>query len=99
MEVVLVKLSNGEEFIGQSRDRESFKEETELYKPCRHVVTGQGPVMIMYPCDTVVFPNSHVMFQGPVVKEVASAYTQIVSDLALPMNNGSIVLPKAARHG
>lgn len=78
------KMMSGEEIVAEVDNDGSWTEQLEMTNPCRHMQTQQGPMIVRYPCDSVVVAIHHILFCGKANDELSSAYRQIIGGIVTP---------------
>jgi hypothetical protein len=78
------KMLSGEEIVAEVEDDREWSNGVELHKPCRHMMTNQGPIIARYPCDEVSVAMHHVLFSGEAVADLANDYRNVVGSVVVP---------------
>lgn len=90
--VQFLKLVNGEEIVADVNENDGeWAEKIVLHRPCRHIMTNQGPIISPYPSEEVTIGVHHVLFQGIAVTDLANAYYGITGGVIT--SNRKIQLP------
>ena len=71
-----IKLTAGDELIGQVQDEEIGYDLRVLHNPWRMVLTSQGYVPCPIPIKSMEINSIHVLYEGEVDDDLGAAYKQ-----------------------
>ena len=89
MQMLYLKLLNGDELIGQVPDEDVSYDTRRLLNPWRMMLTSKGYVPCPMPAKSITVSSAHVLFDGEVDDDLLRVYNEQM---------GGIVTPKPGLH-
>ena len=85
MQMIYLKLLNGDELIGQVPDEDVSYDTRRLLNPWRMLLTQEGSyVRANMPAKSITISSTHVLFEGDVDDELSRVYNEQMGGIVTP---------------